>query len=287
MKKTYTPKLSPRLEGIASLIPECDTLADIGCDHGYITIDALQKGKVKKAVACDIKEGPLERAKKNIEKADLEDKATTCLCPGLDGIKPGDAEVIVIAGMGQRTIAEILTQGEETARAAKYLILQPQSEIPEMRGFLRENGYNLICNKMMREGEKYYFAMLASYTEKASDEQRGNFLIHLYEKKDIPEFDMYVHVLDDLFGLDLIYNDSEMGYYLRHVINEWESAIENMSEAKRPDAQKIAELAEKKKSAELALELNTLFCGIDKRLEALFDMDLLSKAGEEDDGGTE
>lgn len=287
MKKTYTPRLSPRLEGIASMIPECDTLADIGCDHGYITVHALQSGTAKKAVACDIKEGPLERAKKNIEKAHLEEKAVTRLCPGLEGLKPGEADVIVIAGMGQRTIADILTQGEETAKAAKYLILQPQSEIPEMRGFLRENGYNIICNKMMREGDKFYFAMLASSTEKASDSQRGNFLTHLYEKKDIPEFDMYVHVLDDMFGLDLIYNDSEMGYYLRHVINEWETAIENMSEAKKPDAQKIAELAAKKASANLALELNTLFCGIDKRLEALFDMDLLSKAGEEDDGGTE
>ena len=285
MAKPYSPKLSPRLEGIASLIPECELLADIGCDHGYIPIYVVQKGKAKKAVACDIKEGPLERAKKNIEKAGLEDKIGTGLFPGLEGLKPGKADVIVIAGMGMRTIAEILTQGEKTAKAARYLILQPQSEIPEMREFLKENGYNLIRNKLMIEGEKYYFAMLVSSTEEAGKTQVSQFT-DFRQQNDIPEFDAFVDTLDSLFGLDLIYNDKDMGFYLRHVVNEWGEAIERMSEAKKPDTERIAELAEKKRSAELALELNTLFCGIDKRLEALFDMDLLSKAEEDDDGGT-
>jgi tRNA (adenine22-N1)-methyltransferase len=269
------------------MIPECGLLADIGCDHGYIPIDAVQKGKAQKAVACDIKEGPLERAKKNIEKAGLEDRIDGRLCPGLEGLEPGEADVIVIAGMGMRTIAEILTEGEKVAKAAKYLILQPQSEIPEMREFLKENGYNLIENKLMTEGDKYYFAMLVSSSETAGNQHTGHFVELLRQKNDIPEFDTFVNVLDSLFGLDLIYTDKEMGFYLRHVVNEWGEAIEKMSEAKKPDAVRIAELAKKKNAAELALELNTLFCGIDKRLEALFDMDLLSRAEEDDnDGGT-
>ena len=288
MAKPYSPKLSPRLEGIASLIPECDCIADIGCDHGYIPIDAVQKGKAKKALACDIKEGPLERAKKNIEKAGLDDKIAGRLCPGLEGIKPGEADVIVIAGMGMRTIAEILTAGEKTAKAAKYLILQPQSEIPEMREFLKENDYNLLENKLMIEGEKYYFAMLVSPAETAGEGHTGRFAERLLQKNDIPELETFVNDLDSLFGLDLVYTDKGMGFYLRHVVNEWGEAIEKMSQAKKLDTVKIAELEKKKKAAELALELNTLFCGTDKRLEALFDMDLLSKTAEEDDndGGT-
>ncbi|MBR1860874.1 MAG: SAM-dependent methyltransferase [Lachnospiraceae bacterium] len=281
MAKTYTPKLSPRLEGIVSLVPPCGSVADIGCDHGYVSIALLQRGISKRAVACDIKEGPLEHARKNIGKAGLSDTIDVRCAPGLSSVSGAEAEVIVIAGMGQRTIAGILDDNPEIAGNAEYLVLQPQSEIPEMREYLEENGYTVLKNRLMREGEKYYFAILASAKHSTAPGEENFVVKKLREKKDVPELERYSKTLDTLFGLDLIYTDKEMAYYLSHVIGEWEGALKKLSEAKKPDFEKIKMLELKKESAQTALEMNTLFCGIDEKLRSMFDREFIKRSEEE------
>ena len=281
MPKSFVPKLTPRTEGIVSLVPECGSVADIGCDHGYVSIALVQRGISKRAVACDIKEGPLEHAKKNIAKAGLEDSIDVRLAPGLEAVSSSDAESIVIAGMGMRTIAEILQNDPDMAKNAKYLVLQPQSEVPEMREFLVTNGYNILKNKLMIEKDKFYFAILASATV-TEYEKAGNRVVKgLREKKAEPEFEMYSKALDELFGLDLIYEDRNLAYYLTHVIREWDDALTNLSEAKKPDFDRINELKFKKTCAETALELNTLFCGIDGKLKNMMDAEFIRRSEEE------
>ena len=263
MAKNFTPKLSPRLEGIVSLVPKGLKVADVGCDHGYISIALLQRGIAISSVASDIKEGPLEQAKKNIEKAHLEDKIQTRLCPGINGLKCDEADVIVIAGMGQRTIAEILLSDMETVKKVKYLVLQPQSEIPEMREFIRDNGFHLVKNIMIREGEKFYFAMLVAANEElaaaalGSNRSISDKIISNFKQ---PEVADYAGELDILFGLDLICFDSEFKHYLMHVDKEWSDAAEKIRNAKKPDFDKERELTKKAESAKIALEMNNMFC---------------------------
>lgn len=259
MAKLFTPKLSPRLEGIVSLVPKGLTVADVGCDHGYISIALVQREIAPSSVASDIKEGPLLQAKKNVEKAGLTGKIDTKLYPGIDGLEKGQAQVIVIAGMGQRTIADILSGNMEVAKSAKYLILQPQSEIPEMREFIRDNGFHLVKNIMMREGDKFYFAMLVS-TENEDTASKSGIANRIKEKTNIPELDHYLDELDILFGLDLIYGDPEFAAYLRHVDSEWTQALERLGNAKKPDFEKITELTKKAEASRLALEMNMLLC---------------------------
>ena len=100
--------LSPRLLKIAKCI-DCDTLADIGTDHGYIPIFAMNNGLCKKAIACDINKGPLLSAKENIELYNLSDKIETRLSNGLLSLSPMEADTIVIAVMGGLLIRDILT----------------------------------------------------------------------------------------------------------------------------------------------------------------------------------
>lgn len=281
MAKVFTPKLSPRLEGIVSLVPEGSRVADIGCDHGYISIALVQRGIAVHSIASDIKKGPLDQAVKNIAKAELNNKIETRLAPGITAIKSGEADVIIIAGMGQRTIADILTENMSIAKEAKYLILQPQSELAEMRRFLLDNGFNLIGNKMMTEGDKYYFAMVVSATLDVMPGQDVNVLRVFKERfdsmKDVPEMSGIYELMDMMFGWDLIYTDSQLAYYLKHVDHEWTEAIEKLGEAKKPDYDRIKELTTKAEAARLALEINTTFCGVDKKLfdalsaDAIFD----------------
>ncbi len=283
MAKTYTPKLTERTEGIVSLVPKCGCVADIGCDHGYVSIALLQREIAEKAVACDIKEGPLKHAVSNIAKAGLEKSIDIRLAAGLEGLTPGEADACVIAGMGARTIMEILGNSPEIVEKTKYFILQPQSEIPEMRRYLRENGFTLLRNKMMREGEKYYFAMLVM--PEKSDEN-GEIRDHetvaeLMREGKIPgELTGLSHELDDLFGLDLLFSDREMSFYLTHVIRTWEETIGKLSEAAKPDYERINELEKKKVIAETALELNTLLCGIDERFKNLMEAEFIRRQEE-------
>ena len=281
MPKVFVPKLTERTEGIVSLVPKCSSVADIGCDHGYVSIALVQRGISDRAVACDIKEGPLEHAKRNIEKACLSDRIRTELAPGLEAVNCEDAEVIVIAGMGQRTIADILSNSADIAKKAKYLVLQPQSEVSEMREYLVTNGYNILKNKLMIEKDKYYFAILASATVSECGEEKSRVVKGLRERKSEPEFEMYSKFMDELFGLDLIYEDKNFAYYLSHVIREWGDALTNLSEAKKPDLDRINELKTKKVCAEVALELNTLFCGIDDKLKNMMDGEFIRKLNEE------
>ncbi len=283
-KKAYSPKLTPRTEGIVSLVPKCRTVADIGCDHGYVSIALLQRGIAERAFACDIKEGPLEHAKVNISKAGLSDRIETLLAPGLSGLSDEEADVIIIAGMGTRTITEIIGNSPDKAKKAEYLILQPQSEIPELRQFLSDNGFSILKNKMMREGDKFYFAMLVSSSVTVEEYSRNlgsEGVAQLMRERKIPEELVGLSSeLDRLFGLDLIFSDKEMSYYLTHVIGQCEEALGKLSEAKKPEFDKIGEMKKKKVLAETALELNTLLCGIDERLKNLMEAEFIRRQEE-------
>lgn len=59
-------KLTERLEKVAALVPPSTSMADIGTDHGYLPLALLEAGKVERAIACDINEGPLQRARDHI-----------------------------------------------------------------------------------------------------------------------------------------------------------------------------------------------------------------------------
>lgn len=149
-------QLSKRLQAVASLVTEQGTLADVGTDHGYIPIFLTECKKIKRAIAMDVNQGPLLRAREHILQYGLEEQIETRLSDGLKALSPGEAEAIVIAGMGGSLMMRILTMGEPVARAAKELVLQPQSEIAAFREFLSRNHYQLVSEDMVFEDGKYY-----------------------------------------------------------------------------------------------------------------------------------
>ena len=172
-------QISRRLSAVAALVSPGLVLADVGCDHGYIPIYLIQKGQIPRAIAMDINQGPLLRAREHIREWGLEDYIETRLSDGVEALKPGEAQCLVIAGMGGPLMEKILTQGENVVKDMKELILQPQSEIGHFRQFLAENGYRIIEEDMVEEEKKYYPMMKAvqgsmNYTKKAE---------YLYGKK--------------------------------------------------------------------------------------------------------
>ena len=140
-------------------------LADVGTDHGYIPIALCLEGVIPSALAMDVNPGPLERAKEHIQQFDLETDIHTRLSDGVQALCPGEADSVLIAGMGGALTVKILEAGEKVLASVKELILQPQSEIDKVRSYLLTHGYVIVGEKMVYEDGKYYPAMRAVHGE--------------------------------------------------------------------------------------------------------------------------
>lgn len=163
-------QLSMRLSAVADMVTITGILADVGTDHGYIPVFLAGEKRIQRAIAMDVNQGPLERAQEHIRQYGLEDRISTRLSDGLDALKPEEADSIVIAGMGGALMKRILAQGEEVAKTAKELILQPQSEIMEFRRFLWEHSYETTEENMVFEDGKYYPMMRVVSCDKKQEE---------------------------------------------------------------------------------------------------------------------
>ncbi|MFA9398699.1 MAG: tRNA (adenine(22)-N(1))-methyltransferase TrmK [Clostridiaceae bacterium] len=150
--------LSIRLEKIISMIDECDAIADIGTDHGYIPINLIEKSICKKVIAADINIGPLEKADKNIKAASL-DNIETRLGPGLNIIKKGEVNVVIIAGMGGNLIRDIINENKDIFDSLDYAILQPVQNPEILRKYLYENDYKVIKEDLVIDENIFYEIM--------------------------------------------------------------------------------------------------------------------------------
>lgn len=172
-------KISNRLTTAAALVTQGYTLADVGTDHGYIPIYLLQQKKIPSAIAMDINEGPLERAKEHIALYGLQAYIQTRLSDGVAALKPGEVEAVLIAGMGGGLVMHILKDGEKVCQSAKELILQPQSEIERVREFLREEGYTILAEDMVYEDGKFYPMMKVQYQGENENAQKASEVLKL------------------------------------------------------------------------------------------------------------
>lgn len=157
------PPLSQRMRTIVKMVPDVNTVADIGCDHGYISIYLAKSGKCRHCIAADVNEGPIESAKLNIEKYNAEDVVEARLSNGLCGISEGEADCILISGMGGALMIDILERDIKKARGA-VLVLEPQSEAGDVRRFLYNNGFEIRDEALCVERGKYYPVILSVYT---------------------------------------------------------------------------------------------------------------------------
>lgn len=149
-------RLSKRLAAIGSLVTQGNVLADVGCDHGYLPISLIQQRCIPRAIAMDIRHGPLSRARENIKAYGLLDYIEVRLSDGLEALKSGEAQTVTIAGMGGPLMEEILRRGARQLLSVQELILQPQSDVENFRRFLQILPFTVVAEKMVEEDGKYY-----------------------------------------------------------------------------------------------------------------------------------
>lgn len=153
-------ELSPRLSMIAELVPDGAKLVDVGTDHAYLPSALILSGRISGAIAADLREGPLSRARKTAELYGLTERVQFRLCDGLQGISPEEINTAVIAGMGGETIASILAAAPWTLDQGTRLILQPMSSMNDLRRWLWEHGYKIVQEELAREGDTIYTGWL-------------------------------------------------------------------------------------------------------------------------------
>lgn len=149
-------QLSKRLEAIGALVPKGCVLADIGTDHGYLPVALCMRGWIRGAIAMDVNRGPLERAQSNVEQNGLEAYIETRRSDGLKALRPGEADCAVIAGMGGRLMLRILEDSAAVSESLKAFVLQPQSEIANVRRYVSEHGMYIEAEAMVLEDGKFY-----------------------------------------------------------------------------------------------------------------------------------
>lgn len=150
--------LSRRLQVCAGFVSTGDRVADIGCDHGYLSIHLLHNGIAASVIAADINEMPLQSAMRNAEKFGVAEKIRFYLSDGVKSI-PRDFDTLVCAGMGADTMISIL-QAAPWLRDRQYrLILQCQSKTQELRRYLSETGWQIRQESVLRDGRFLYTVM--------------------------------------------------------------------------------------------------------------------------------
>ncbi|MHB1483116.1 MAG: tRNA (adenine(22)-N(1))-methyltransferase [Saccharofermentanales bacterium] len=157
-----TPKLSKRLQMVAQMVPECGRLVDIGTDHAFIPIYLIATGRCDSAIATDIKSGPADIARRNIDDYCMEDRITVLVQDGIGDISIAGDDCLVISGMGGLEIQSILSK--KVPADAGTIILQPQKSLKELRLFLSENGYPISEEKIIKEKGHFYIAIKTAYT---------------------------------------------------------------------------------------------------------------------------
>lgn len=135
--------------------------ADVGTDHGFVPICLIERGIVGRALALDVREGPLLRAREHVRERGLQEKIGLRLGDGLEPLEPGEAQLVILTGMGGELMLRILKEGEAVRRTVRGWILSPQSELALFRHGLEEMGL-AICDEVMLEEEGKYYTVITA-----------------------------------------------------------------------------------------------------------------------------
>jgi len=170
-------QLSKRMQAVADMALPGFRVADIGCDHGFVSIYLIQNRIAPYVYAADVRPGPLERAKEHIAAAGLEKCICAVLSDGLaqvpvenERIKEADnrmgvpkkgAQAVIAAGIGGRLTIKILNDWPEKTQKLSWMVLEPQSDIHLVRSHLLENGFFLLKEDMVFEDGKFYPILFA------------------------------------------------------------------------------------------------------------------------------
>lgn len=212
-------KLDSRLSAVAGLVRKNSILADIGTDHAYLPVFLIENNVINSAIASDIGKGPLDNARKTVEKYGLTDKIQLRLSDGLKNFQPDEVNEISVAGMGGLLISEFIENTKWLKNDDIHLILQPMTHVEELRKCLFDNGFVIDNEVVAKDGDKLYIVLSAYYYS---------------DKTAYTEMDLIVGRLS--------YNEDELSKeYLNKIFNKYSKKLTALKKAHKEcaDLEKI------------------------------------------------
>lgn len=146
--------IGSRLEAIVELCPDAKKIADIGCDHGYVACELVLQSKADMVVATEKSLDCLNKAVSLADSINIMPFISFRQGDGFEAITKYDKlDCAVIAGMGGVEIIKILSK---KPKKLYDFVLQPQSDVILLRRWLVENKFNILVDKLVKDGDKYY-----------------------------------------------------------------------------------------------------------------------------------
>ncbi len=152
-------KLSKRLELVASFVPDNSHIIDVGCDHALLAIYLTKTLKNVEVTASDINPKPLEAAKLNISKYNLDKKIKVVLKDGINDL-PSDISTVVISGMGGILISKIL-DNKKNLQNVKTIVVSPNNDFPLVRKTIKKIGFKIVKEELVIDNQKIYLVIKA------------------------------------------------------------------------------------------------------------------------------
>ncbi|MBQ4032160.1 MAG: SAM-dependent methyltransferase [Bacilli bacterium] len=145
--------LSKRLKTIIEFLNKEDSVVDVGCDHGLLSIYIKENEIVKKVIASDVNPNALASAIKNINEANID--IQTVLSDGIRDVDLSGINTLVIAGMGTSTIKHILADTDKLKHINK-IVTQSNNDHEMLRSFMNDIGYYLSNELYIFDKGKWY-----------------------------------------------------------------------------------------------------------------------------------
>ena len=191
--------ISKRLGKVASFVPQGAKILDVGSDHAYLPIYLMQQRRIVSAIAGEVVDGPYQSAVANVSDNELSDKISVRLANGLAAFDEKDQiDVIIIAGMGGRLIADILANGSAKLASVKRLILQPNNREDELRRWLCGHNFQITEEAIVEENGKFYEIMIAEQGHQVLNAKQERFGPYLMREQSAVFLDKWQREVDKL-----------------------------------------------------------------------------------------
>ena len=149
-------RLSKRIYALANNVIDGHSIADIGTDHGYVPMLLMKEGRSPHVIMSDISEGSLAKARETFTACRLDDRISETdfrTGDGLQTIRSGEVDEVIIAGLGGHTIRSILSDDEAKSKSFSRIILQPRKHSGTLRYYLYTHGWNIVSERLAEEGK--------------------------------------------------------------------------------------------------------------------------------------
>lgn len=149
-------RLRPRLFAAAELLQNVRTVADIGCDHGRLSAAILQCGAAQRVIAADISPASIEKASALARLTGLINRMDVRLGDGLTVLSPGEADAVVMCGIGGTLIVQLLTAVPVPLMGARLAVFQPMRGVEDLRRYLFVNGFRIVRDVIIPDAGRLY-----------------------------------------------------------------------------------------------------------------------------------